>query len=59
MYCKDCKFWSTQDGSGKKGCDAIGDNLSDTEHGALDDSGIWSEFVTGPNFGCIKFQPKP
>lgn len=60
--CKNCKFW----GHYRKGeCDRV-DGLFTADPTAsfdirvrvLDDSGLSTGLVTGPNFGCIHFTAK-
>ena len=60
--CKDCKFWDIDyDGE----CERVGyadidldDSSFELECGADDDQGSYAKLITGPNFGCIKFEPK-
>ncbi len=68
--CKNCRFWHDQ-----RTCDRIDQiDLHGTrdeklekddgriEWSAADDHGLSIEFVTGPDFGCVKFEqvkPKP
>ena len=60
--CKNCKFWGIDYDNE---CDRVGyadieldDSSFDIEHGADDDQGSFAQLITGPNFGCIKFESK-
>jgi hypothetical protein len=67
-YCKNCKFWKHHENDyGKKwnSCEVAGwgergdkfssDALAIFVH-VHDDSGLEAGLMTGPEFGCIKFQ---
>lgn len=69
--CKTCKFWTPcrtdtqRDGTkvvvGE--CDFCPDpnELSTTlgvDYGAYDDSGLYAQIVTGPDFGCVHHEEK-
>lgn len=67
--CKDCKFWDhfwQNHRTEMATCDAFGymDINTKADVGAafdlrlLDDTGLIFDFKTGPNFGCVKFQPR-
>ena len=60
--CKNCKFWGVDYDNA---CDRVGngdpdldDSEFDIDFGADDDQGSFAELITGPNFGCIKFENK-
>jgi hypothetical protein len=60
--CKTCKYWGVYI---KRSCDREGtiydqSNQDDfyVEADALDDTGLESFLMTGPNFGCIHHEPK-
>lgn len=64
--CKNCAFWR----NGK--CEAVDQQFAwpGDEHGPVepgnfkidvavdDDSGLWVELVTGPDFGCTRFNQR-
>lgn len=63
--CKNCRHWHN-----KRTCDRIdqinlhgtrdeelGKNDSRIEWSAADDHGLHIELVTGPDFGCVQFEP--
>lgn len=60
--CKSCRFW----GHYRKGeCDRVGGLFSanpgaafDVVARALDDSGLTTGLVTGPDFGCVHHAPR-
>jgi len=70
--CKDCRFWKHHNDHFKRKwneCEAVdlkdhySDKLEkDDDFGvyayASDDTGLNSGLLTGPMFGCIKFQPE-
>jgi hypothetical protein len=60
--CKNCKWW---DRTYDSVCDLVSydtDGVGDAESAfhvdVLDDSGLNVLFVTGPEFGCVRFDPK-
>ncbi len=67
--CKNCKFWERpggQSGQCTKVDGSVGDRTLvsdrlrvDIYATMLDDSGLYTELLTGPDFGCVLFQPMP
>lgn len=65
MFCKDCKFWD-RDTYTQPRCARIewfnGQKIAPSEAmidaTAHDDSGLQCNLFTGPEFGCVKFDPK-
>lgn len=68
--CKDCKFWDRDwydTRANAAECDAFGyidygqkleDNDAMFNLSVSDDYGLKHQFMTGPMFGCVKFQPR-
>ena len=59
--CKDCKYWEAH----RHTCGAVewfDDKISDDGFAiyaeAQDDSGLSCDLITGPMFGCMKFQQR-
>ena len=58
--CKNCKFWGVDY---QKVC-SLAEYANDDDssfkinYGSNDDQGSWGQLITGPNFGCIKFEEK-
>jgi len=58
--CKTCRFWGHDY---ERACDAEScDDVPSVDgfvirSGALDDSGLWARMITGPEFGCTRYQP--
>ena len=64
-HCKDCKFWSNDIdlecdySNNNTHKDIFFDNSSfELDSGADDDQGSYAKLMTGPMFGCIKFEVK-
>ena len=53
--CKECMFWSR---SYENECDNVGEDDFLIRAEADDDSGLDYGLITGPNFGCVKFESK-
>jgi hypothetical protein len=56
--CRDCRFWDTQGVCSRVGYADVDldDSSFEIVSSADDDQGSWGQLVTGPNFGCIKFE---
>lgn len=66
--CQNCEFWIKNQKKNNGACDFVdtipGEKAFNNGHGAEldiyvhDDSGLFASLVTGPNFGCVNFEPK-
>jgi len=63
--CKDCKFWKTRGMAyshteTQTVCDneVSGPNQHEVYAESLDDTGMETALVTGPEFGCVNFEQR-
>jgi hypothetical protein len=56
MFCRDCKFWDS-DGSCGRVDQWRSPVVFEIEDTVDDDSGLTTLLKTGPDFGCVLFQP--